>query len=142
MQRTPAGRNAVLRWIAIVPTAMACWWATLLFGLALDSLAMRFCPPESVISGFCIADWFHPLEHWIVVGCAGLAGFLIVFVPCVVAPAQRHLVSWAMLLAGLLVAGMMAVQIAAYAECAAAVFGGFGGVFLVAQRLQPRVASA
>ena len=130
-------RTTVVRWLAIVPTAMLVWWGMLLFGVFLDTLAVRYCPSDALISGFCTATWFQPLERGIIVGCAGLTGFLIVFCASAVAPAQRRLVAWAMFLAGLLVVGMMGYQTGAYYECTAAIGAGLCGVFAVVKLLPP-----
>lgn len=133
----PPSRKVLARWIAIVPTAMLAWWATLLLGFGLDSLAMRFCPPEQTISSFCIADWYPSVQTGIVLACAALAGFLIVFAGALVAPAQRRLVSWALLFAAFMVAGVMAVQTGAYTACAAAILGAFSALYAVARLLDP-----
>ena len=126
-------RREVLRFVAVLPVAVLCWWASLLLGFALDSLAMHYCPPESILSGFCTASWAPRVHQAIVVFCAGFAAFTVVVVPSAVAPrpAQRPGVALVLLIFGLFAAGLMAMQAGAHQEAIAAAVGGAMGWLLV-----------
>lgn len=135
MESTPRQKRlAMIRWLWLVPTAIVVWYAMLALGLALDSLAMEFCPAEQQLSGFCIASWFPAVQRSIVIGCAGLSGFAIVLASGLVAPAYRLRAAAVMYGVGVLVALNMAMQASAHAEFVAAVVGGLLGT-LVAARL-------
>lgn len=132
-ERPQVSRRDVLRFVAVLPTAVLCWWASLLLGFALDSLAMHYCPPESILSGFCTASWAPSVHRAIVIFCAGFAAFMVVVVPSAVAPrpAQRPGVALVLLILGLFAAGLMAVQAGARGEAIAAAVGGVLGWLLV-----------
>ncbi len=135
MERTPRQKRlAMIRWLWIVPTAILVWYGMFAVGSGLYSLALGFCPAEQMLSGFCIADWFKPVERGIFIGCAALAGFAIVVVTALIAPAYRLRVAAAMFGAGALVATSMVLQTGAMAEFVAALVGGIVGL-LVAARL-------
>ena len=127
-------RLTLIRWLWLVPTAILVWYAMLSLGLALDSLAMKFCPANQQLSGFCIASWFPSVQRSIVVGCAGLSGFAIVLASALVAPAYRVRAAMVMYAVGALVALNMAMQTSAHAEFVAALIGGLLAT-LVAARL-------
>ena len=131
-------RLATIRWLWIVPTAILVWYAMLLLGMALDSLAMAFCPADQQLSGFCIASWFRPVERGIVIGCAGLSGFAIVLTSAVIAPVYRLRAAVVMYGVGALVAVNMALQTSAHAEFIAALVGGLLAT-LVAARLPQNI---
>jgi hypothetical protein len=139
MELTPRQkRRAMIRWLWIVPCTMLVWYAMLALGLALDSLATKFCPADALISGFCTATWFPTVERGIMIGCAGLAALTIVVVAAVIAPIYRMRAAAVMFAAGVLVALNMVVQTSAYPEFAAAVVGGLLGM-LIASRLQQTI---
>ena len=131
-------RRAMIRWLWIVPTAILVWYAMLALGLALDSLATKFCPADALISGFCIASWFHDVERGIMIGCAGLTALAIVVVSAIIAPAYRMRAAAVMFAAGVAVAVSMVAQTHAYPEFSAAVVGGLIGIF-VASRLKQSI---
>ena len=127
-------RLAMIRWLWIVPTAILVWYGMLAVGMGLYSLAIGFCPADQQLSGFCLADWFRPVERGIIVCCAGLTGFAIVLITALIAPVYRLRAAAAMFGAGALVATSMALQTSALPEFAAALVGGALGL-LVAARL-------
>ena len=129
MERTARQKRlAMIRWLWIVPTAILVWYGMFAFGNGLYSLAIGFCPADQLLSGFCIADWFRPVERGIVVGCAGLTAFAIVLTTAFIAPAYRLRAAAAMFVAGALVATSMALQTGSVPEFVAALFGGVLGL--------------
>lgn len=128
---------AALRWLAMPPAALLAWWGSLLIGFELLEVAIRFCPPEDLVSGTCVAPWYRDLEDAIIAGCAGLAAALIVGVSALLAPSQRLLVATVVLAAGVLVALHMAVGAQAWGSLAAALVAGllaWGVVFQWARK--------
>lgn len=139
MELTPRQkRRAMIRWLWIPLCAILVWYGMLALGLALDSLAIRFCPKDALLSGFCTASWFHSVERAIVVGCAGLTGLTIVVVSAIVAPMQRVRAATVVFAVGVAVAISMVAETHAYAEFAAAIGGGLVGI-LVASRLKQSI---
>ena len=129
MELTPRQkRRAMIRWLWIPPTAILVWYAMLAFGLALDSFAIRFCPEDQLLSGFCTASWFHTVERAIVIGCAGLTGLVIVVVSAFIAPMRRLHAAAVVFAVGAAVATSMVAETHAYAEFVAALIGGLLGI--------------
>jgi hypothetical protein len=118
-----------VRWFAIVPAAILTWYVVLILGIQLTALAATFCPPEAMISQFCAATWFADVQRTIIVLCAGLAGFGIVYVAASVAPAERVLVAWAIFFASALVAVVMVLETRAVAEFTTAITGGLAAIY-------------
>jgi len=114
----------VLRWLAIVPAVLAVWWLTILLGIGLLQLAIRFCPPEELISGACMVPWHRYVESAVIVGCAGLAAALIVTVSAMIAPSNRLAVASVVLVGGIVVALYMAYGAQAWGSFAAAIVAG------------------
>jgi len=114
----------VLRWLAIVPAVVAVWWLTILLRFGLLEVAIRFCPPEQLVSGICVAPWYRYVEGGIIVGCAGLAAALIIAVSVLLAPSHRLSVASVILAGGVVVALYMAYAAQAWGSFAAAVLAG------------------
>lgn len=83
-----------LRWLAVVPAALAAWAVVVATGLALHSVADGQCPPHLVVSGSCTAWWMPYATRAITVFCAGMAGGLIVAASALTAPWHRSAVAW------------------------------------------------
>ncbi len=131
-------RRAVIRWLWIPLCAIVVWYGMLGLGLGLHSFALRFCPKDQILSGFCSASWFPTVEHAIIIGCAGLTGLAEVVVAAIVAPMQRVRAAAVVFAIGVAVALGMVVEAKAYAEFAAAVLGGLIGIF-IASRLKQSI---
>lgn len=123
----------LLRWIAVIPAGLLGWYIAFLAGFALLSGATNLCPAESMISGLCIAPWFHYAEAVIFCASTALAAFLVVTLPALVAPRRRSAVAWMAYVAGLMVAVYFVVYTAALLEFVSAVAGGLLGVMGVAK---------
>lgn len=102
-----------VRWLAVVPAAYLGWWAALIFGIMLLNLAESFCPPSEMISGMCVAWWFHYGEKAIFAFSAALAAFLVIVLPVLVTPSHRHVVAWSAFIGGGAVAVVLGWQLAA-----------------------------
>lgn len=139
MELTPRQkRRAMIRWLWIPPCAILVWYGMLVLGMALYSLATRFCPADALVSGFCTASWFHGVERGIIIGCAGLTGLAIVLVSAILAPSHRLRAAAVVFAVGTAVALNMGAQTNAWVEFAAALAGGLLGIFF-ASRLEQRI---
>jgi len=118
-----------VRWFAIVPAAILTWYVVLVLAMQLTTLATTWCPPEAMISQFCAANWFPAVQRAIILSCAGLAGFGVVYVAASVAPAERVLVACAIFFAGALVAVVMVIETRAVAEFVIAISGGLTAIY-------------
>lgn len=130
MAARPVATNA-WRWAAVVPVAIVGWYAAFLGGLMLLDAAKHLCPAESLVSGFCVAPWFRYLEAVITCASVAIAALLVVVLPAWVAPGRRMAVAGVAFAAGLAVAIVFVMQLAAWAEFASAVLGGAVGLGLV-----------
>ncbi|MCB1906100.1 MAG: DUF2784 domain-containing protein [Rhodocyclaceae bacterium] len=113
-----------LRWLLTVPAAFAGWYAGIVAGMSMLSLAERLCPPEVMVSGLCTAPWFGPVQRGIFCAAAALAATLVVLLPTLVAPGWRMRVAWIAFALGLLAASAFAAATGAYAELASAALAG------------------
>jgi hypothetical protein len=139
MELTPRQkRRVVIRWMWIPPCAILAWYASLLLGMALNSLATLFCPSDAMIGDFCSAAWFRTVERDIVIGCAGVAALAVVVVSAVTAPMFRVRAAAVAFLVAVAVAFNMVSHTNAYTEFTAAVVGGLLGVF-IASRLPQNI---
>ncbi|MDH3645070.1 MAG: hypothetical protein OES38_23415 [Gammaproteobacteria bacterium] len=123
--------HRVLRWLAILPVLYVSWHIALIVGMVLLTTAEAFCPPEQMVSGLCVAEWFLWVEGAIFMFGAGLAAALMVASVAVVAPAHRARVATVVFVAGLLLAAYLGVTADALKEFAAAVIAGLVTLLVV-----------
>jgi len=121
----------VLRWIALVPAAIAAWYVAFFAGLHLLSIVDSYCPPELVVSGTCTADWYPTAEQIVICVGVGLSAFLVILTTAIVAPSHKVLFSRIALGVGVLVAAVMGIAAGAYYELASAVLVGLGSLLVV-----------
>ena len=113
-----------LRWLLVVPAAWVAWYAAVLIGFGLHSLAEALCPPDQVISGMCVAPWFGAVDRAIFCTGAGLAAAFIIVSCTVVAPSHCRVVTFVTLGTGSVVALVLALATDALPEFVAAVVAG------------------
>ena len=112
----------IIRWLLVIPSAFAGWYAALFIGLILYNVADSFCPPELMISGSCIASWHEPLIECLFVFGASLAAVLTILFSILVAPKKRKLVAKVIYIGG--------VMFAIYALYETTAWGAFIGAVL------------
>jgi hypothetical protein len=115
---------SALRWLAIGPAVLAVWWLTILVGIGLLDVAIRYCPAEELVSGMCTASWYRYVEGAVIAGCAGFAAALIVAASAVMAPSHRLPVASVVLAGGIVIALYMALTTQEWSSFAAAVLAG------------------
>jgi hypothetical protein len=126
-----------IRWVAVVPAAVAGWWIVVVVAIALHGLVFSFCAPEDVVSGACVAPWFLRFESALLNCSVALSAILVVLVPTVIAPAHRRLVAWGSYVSGAIVAlsiGGLPIQMIV------ALVAGFIAAFLASSVYARRVA--
>jgi len=93
-----------LRWLLVVPMALAGWIAAFFGSLRLYGLIDYFCPADYQVSGFC----HHPAalyaENALIVAGAAFSAVLVVMLATITAPAYKSQVAAAALCVGLAVA--------------------------------------
>jgi MFS family permease len=123
--------SPVLRWILILPAAIATWYATLFTGIALYQGVEALCPPDQVESGHCFAPWFLTASNALIVFGAALAAVLVMFVSASLAPAHKRQVAIATFALGTLVAISMGWKLAVAPMLGAIVAGAIVLVILL-----------
>jgi MFS family permease len=96
-----------LRWILILPAAVAAWYAALLLGIALYQGVEALCPPDQVESGHCFAPWFLTVSNALIAFGAALAAVLVMIACTLLAPAHKRQVAMATFALGTLAAVAM-----------------------------------
>jgi len=109
-----------IRWLAVLPAAIAGWYLALIIGLLAYSGVEKLCPPEQMVSGACIAPWFRYATGAISALGAALAAILVITLAALAAPSHRVIVIRSAFVAGLLVASYMLWQTSAVVEFFAA----------------------
>ena len=93
-----------LRWLLIVPVAVAGWFLAFVGTLELYELIYYFCPIEYQVSGTCQHDAAVIAENVLIALGAGLSAVLVVLLATITAPAYKSQVAAAALCLGLGVA--------------------------------------
>lgn len=101
----------LLRWLAVLPAALAGWYLALAGGIVLHSLATSLCPQDLLVSGMCTANWFPWLEQLIFAFTAALAAFLVVWLATLCCPANKAGVATLAFVCGALITLLLAVQL-------------------------------
>jgi hypothetical protein len=117
----------VIRWILVIPSALAAWYVAFIFSLLVVAIVVGPCiDSEYPQPRFCEAPWVQfALAHNVPIRFGiGLSAVLVVIVSAIVAPYHRVAVAWAALGVGAIVAGAMGYGRGAVAEVAVAVASG------------------
>ena len=126
-----------IRWILILPAAIAAWYAALFIGVALYQGAESLCPASQIESGHCIAPWFRPVSEGLVAFGAALAAVLVMIVCTLLAPTHRRQVAIATFAVGAAVAIYMGLGANSYAAMVSAIVAGAVVLAILLRRLAP-----
>jgi hypothetical protein len=126
-----------VRWLLIVPAAVATWYAALVLGMSLHLGLDALCPADQVVSGRCVAPWYQAASA--VVSCigAGLAALLILLSCTLLAPTHRRLVAIATFIAGAVVASFMGFSAGAFGPMVTAIVTGAVVLWVLLRQLTP-----
>ena len=125
-----------IRWLAVLPAAVAGWFLALIIGLIVHSGMESLCPRDQMDSGMCVAPWFPYASNAVSAFGAGLAAVLVITLAVLAAPAHRIVVTRTAFVAGLLVAIYMLWQTSAIVEFVAAVSCGLLTVYVLQRYLR------
>jgi hypothetical protein len=131
---TSSRRFDVVRWLLVIPCAVAAWYVALILTVLVGAIVVGPCiDSESPQPRFCEAPWVQfALAHRLPIRFGiGLSAVLVVMVSAIVAPNHRVPVAWVALSVGAIVAGVMGYEAGAVAEAAVAVASGLLAAVLV-----------
>jgi hypothetical protein len=84
-----------LRWLLAPCTAVVGYLVSVLGSALIATWIKRlWCPPAEMVSGACIAPWYHHAELAGIAVAVGLGAALFVALPTLVAPSHRSRVAW------------------------------------------------
>ena len=126
-----------IRWLAVLPAAVAGWFLALIIGLIVHSGIESLCPRNQMDSGMCVAPWFPYASDAVSAFGAGLAAVLVISLAVLAAPTHRIVVTRTAFVGGLLVAIYMLWQTSAIVEFVAAVSCGLLTVYVLQRYLRP-----
>lgn len=98
----------IIRWLLVIPSALAGWYLALLIGVFLYSVADYFCPPAEMISGLCVARWHGTVIEGLFVVGASLAAIFVVQFAVFTAPEKKTAVAISVFCLGMATAASFA----------------------------------
>jgi hypothetical protein len=128
--------SRVIRWILILPAAVAAWYAALFISIALYRGLDALCPFGQIVSGRCSAPWFLDGSDLFIALGAALAAVLVMIACTLLAPTHKRHVAIATFAVGTVAAVMMGWNILAAATMTAIIAGAIVLVILL-WRLAP-----
>ena len=128
----------ILRWILILPAAIAAWYVALFAGIALYLGLNSLCSPDRFVSGLCSAPWYVSASGALVAFGAALAAALILVTSTLLAPDYKRQIAFATFIVGALVAICMGLATQAYAAMASAILVGAAVLAVIIRRLASR----
>jgi hypothetical protein len=128
--------SRMIRWLLILPAALAAWYAALFISIALYRGVDALCPFGQVVSGRCSAQWFLDASDVFVAIGAALAAALVMIACTLLAPTHRGYVAIATFVVGTFAAIMMGWNNFAAATIAA-IFSGAIVLAILLWRLAP-----
>ncbi len=126
----------IIRWILILPAAIAAWYVSLFLGIALYKGVEALCPPGQMESGHCFAPWFLTASKALVAFGAALAATLVMVTCTWIAPAYKRQVAIATFVIGTAVAIIMAWN-HEFAAMASAIVAGAIALTILLRRCAP-----
>ena len=99
--------SQTIRWILILPGAIAAWFAALVIAIALYQGLEALCPSDQMESGHCFAPWFSTASEVLIAFGAALAAALVMITCTLLAPAHKRQVAIATFAVGTIVAIIM-----------------------------------
>jgi hypothetical protein len=121
----------VLRWIAVAPITILGFAIGLFLSLLLHDGIKVLCSKDEMISGMCIAQWFHYAEITVFCFGAALTACLVIALAVLIAPSRRVGVALAVFGIGCMVAFKIALETTLVAASVTSVIAGLLGVYKV-----------
>jgi hypothetical protein len=101
-----AAMSRAIRWVLILPAAIAAWYAALFITIGLYQGVEAICPLGRIESGRCLAPWFLSASDAFIALGAALAAALIMVACTLLAPTHKRHVAIATFVAGTVTAIM------------------------------------
>jgi fructose-specific phosphotransferase system IIC component len=127
--------SRVLRWLIIVPAAVAAWYLALALGLGMYGGVDALCPSNQRISGQCIAPWFNPTIDALIAIGAAVSAIFVVLTATFIAPSHKLYAAVASYIIGGVVAVAMGFESKVYAALLAALIAGALTLAIVLRKL-------
>jgi MFS family permease len=125
----------IIRWLLVLPFAVAGWYLGLLAGLLVYQIGESTCPTKYIVSGFCTAPWSHAVYLFALAFGAGMAGAAVVALPTLVAPEKQIWVAAVALILGIVAATYMLFTTTAWLPFVAALICGSVSLWLIKRNL-------
>ena len=123
-----------VRWFLLIPVALLGYYAALVSGMAVLTLAESFCPPDAIVSGMCVADYMRSIERVSFVVFPGIAAALVVLLPALVAPSRKVAVAFAFLTIGSVIAIVLGTSLQEWATLGFTLLCGIAAAGAVSMR--------
>ena len=127
---------SIIRWLLVLPLAVAVWYICLIVGILSLSILDYFCPPELMISGSCQASWHGTFQDIFIALFASLSAVFIVISSAIVAPYKKYEVVVLSFSAGFLTALLIAYTTKAWFVFFPVSISGLITMFLLLKRLK------
>ena len=96
--------SRAIRWVLILPAAIAAWYAAVFITIGLYEGVDVICPLGRIESGRCFAPWFLEASDAFIALGAALAAALVMIACTLLAPTHRRHVAIATFVVGTVVA--------------------------------------
>ena len=128
--------SQLIRWVLILPAAVAAWYAALVIGIGLYASLKKFCPLDQIVSGGCTAPWYLMAEKAVVAFGAALAAVFVMTTCTFLAPSHKREIAITTFAIGSIVAIYMGAYLF-FAQMVSAVIAGAITLFILIRRLAP-----
>ena len=123
---------SALRWLLLIPVAVAAWYAVFAAGLFLHVQIERdLCPAQDMVSGFCHNEWIQLVLRVLMHLSVVVSAAAVILGASLTAPRRKELVSWSALAIGVSIAGYFASITTAWSHFTAAIVGGLSGAVFI-----------
>lgn len=135
--------KTTLRWVLLVPAAVAAWFGVFLIGLvAYQATEHATCPAARMVSGQCVDPRVQSTLEIVIYIFAGISAVAVETAAAVTAPSHKALVTWLTFFFGSWVALVFGFAGNAYGQASTAIAAGLMGAVVIARSPMPRVVSA
>lgn len=127
-----------LRWLLVVPAAIAAWYVTFIVGAFTYSfIEAHLCPSQDLFSGVCTSQSIRIALDVVMHVFVALSAIAVIAAAVTVAPSRKRKVAWVAFSIGAATALYFAVRTQYYTHFVAALAGGLGALALLNFRSRP-----
>jgi hypothetical protein len=125
----------IVRWVLLIPAAVAAWFVGLFLGIALLGVLARMCPENQMVSRMCTAPWYDGASTAAIAFGAAMAAVFIMIACTAIAPTHKRVAAVCTFACGVLVAAAMGVSSGEYVALVAAVVAGAVALWILLRRI-------